>query len=131
MKYSKKFLTLIFAMFLLIGSAVIDASAQRRGGVGRGVYRRPVVVRRYIVRDPFWYWNYWGDAYSYDPYLSERRLRYNLQRELSGNKEELRKHLDKYNADGVLTDKEKRELDDDYRDVERSEQRLKEFNRNN
>jgi hypothetical protein len=119
---------LVFAMVLLIGLAAVSASAQRRGG-GR-IIKRPVIVRHYYVRpNPFWYWNYWGDPYFYDPYLNERRQRYYLERELSGNKEELRKHLEQYNADGVLTDKERRELEDDYRDVERATRNLNRFNR--
>lgn len=129
MKHTRKFLTLIFAAIIFLGLTAIDASAQRRGrSIGR-TYHRPLIVRRYVVRDPFWYDRYWNDVYFYDPYLSAARQRSYLQRELSGNREELRKHLEKYRADGVLTDKERKELDDDYRDVRRSEQRLREFNR--
>jgi hypothetical protein len=130
MKYTRKFLTLIFAMVLLIGSMAVIASAQRRGG-GRIVHR-PVVVRQYYIRrhNPFRYWNTWGTPYYYyDPYLNERRQRNYLERELSGNKRELRKHLEKYNADGVITAKEREELDDDYRDVARAERELNRFNR--
>ena len=129
MKYRKKFLTLIFAMFLLIGLAAVDASAQQRRGGGR-VVQRPIVIRQYYVRpNPFWYWDSWRRPYYYyDPYLEARRQQYYLRRELAGNKEELRKHLEKYNADGVITAKEQRELDDDYRDVERAERKLGEFN---
>lgn len=132
-KHTNKFLTLIFATVLFIGFAAIDASAQRRGG-GRTV-QRPVVVRNYYIRryNPYWYrygWSpYYYDPYFYDPYLSERRQRYSLESELRGNREELRKHLEKYNADGVITAKEREELDDDYRDVERSRRRLNDFNR--
>jgi hypothetical protein len=63
--------------------------------------------------------------------LIERRQKYYLEKELRGNKEELRKHLEKYNADGVITAKERKELDDDYRDVERAQRKLNEFNRRN
>lgn len=128
MKHTGKFLTLIFATILFIGLAAIDASAQRRGG-GARVIRRPVVVGNYYVRDPFRYWNYRDNSYYYDPYLSARRQRNYLQDELSGNQRELRKHLEKYNADGVLTAKEREELADDYRDVERAKRDLAEFNR--
>lgn len=129
MKQTRKFLTLIFAMVLLIGATAATASAQRRGG-GR-VVQRPVIVRHYYIRpNPFWYWNTWRSPYYYyDPYLSVRRQRYDLERELSGNKRELRKHLEKYNADGVITAKEREELDDDYRDVARAERKLNQFNR--
>src|SRR5829696_336640 len=116
MKQTSKFLTLIFAVVLFIGLAAADASAQRRSG-GRFI-QRPVIVRQYYIRryNPYWYWNSWGNPYFYDPYLSERRQRYYLENELRGNREELRKHLEKYNADGVITAKERAELDDDYRD---------------
>ena len=127
MRNKNKFLTLIFAMFLFIGFAAIDASAQRRGG-GR-VVRRPVIVRQYyyVRPDPFWYWDRWNDAYFYDPYLNARRQQYYLQQQLAGNRRELRKHLEKYRADGVITAKERRELDDDYRDVAKAERKLREF----
>jgi hypothetical protein len=129
MKYTRKFLTLIFAMVLFIGATAVTASAQRRGG---RVIKRPVIVRHYYVRpNPFWYWNTWGNPYYsyYDPYLSIRRQRDSLERELRGNREELRKHLAKYKADGVITAKEREELDDDYRDVARAQRELNEFNR--
>lgn len=130
MKYSGKLFTLFFVAFLFIGAAAISTSAQRRGTVR--VYRRPVVVRPYYYYSPFSYWNYWGnpyfgDPYFYDPYLNARRQRYYLQEELRGNKRELQKHLEKYKADGVITAKERRELDDDYRDVERATRKLREF----
>ncbi|HEX8370306.1 MAG TPA: hypothetical protein VF604_17295 [Pyrinomonadaceae bacterium] len=129
MKHSRKLLTLIFAAVLFIGFAAADASAQRRGG-GRFI-QRPIVVRQYYVRryNPYWHWNSWDSAYFYDPYLSARRQRYYLESELRGNREELRKHLEKYNADGVITVKERKELDDDYRDVARAQRDLNEFRR--
>ncbi len=136
MKFSGKLLTLFFAAFLLIGTAVISTPAQRRAV---RVYRRPVVVRPYYY-NPYYYssfdrWNYWGDPfyggdlYFYDPYLRAQRQKYYLQQELNGNKRELRKHLEKYNADGVITAKEREELADDYRDVEKATRKLKEFER--
>jgi hypothetical protein len=129
MKHKNKFLTLIFAAVLFIGLTAVDASAQRRGG-GRFI-QRPVVVRQYYVRryNPFWHRNYWYDSYFYDPYLSERRQRYYLESELNGNRRELRQHLEKYNADGVITAKERKELDDDYRDVARAQRKLNQFRR--
>jgi hypothetical protein len=128
MKFTNKILTLVFAIVLLTGVSAISASAQSRGV---RVIRRPLVVRQYYYRpNPFWYRNYyWGDRYYYDPYLREREQRYYLESELSGNKKELRKHLDKYNADGVITAKEREELADDYRDVEKAQRKLNEFNR--
>ena len=132
MKFTKSILALVFAMVLLTGLAAISVSAQSRGG---RVIRRPVVVRQYYVRpNPFWYRNYWGysnyyDPYFYDPYYEARRQQYYLERELRGNKAELRKHLDKYRADGVITAKEREELNDDYRDIEKAQRKLNEFNR--
>jgi hypothetical protein len=135
MKYTKNILTLLFAIVLLIGPAAIAADAQRRGS-RRVVVRqvvRPVVVRpyyygygRYWNR---WYNPYYDSLYFYDPYLEARRQRYYLQNELRGNERELAKHLEKYRADGVITAKEREELNDDYRDVERAKRRLAEFDR--
>ncbi len=132
MKYSKKILTLLFAIVLLAGSSAISVSAQRRGV---RVIKRPIIVRPYYYNYYGYnrYWNSWydpfyGDPYFYDPYLNERRQKYYLERELKGNRRELRKHLEKYNADGVITAKERKELEDDYRDVAKAERKLREFN---
>lgn len=129
MNFTKKLLAFAFAAVFLTALATIDVSAQRRGN-GR-VIKRPVIVRQYyyVRPDPFWYWNYYGDPFYYDPYYSLRQRQYSLERELRGNREELRKHLEKYKSDGVLTAKERKELEDDYRDVERAERALNEFNR--
>jgi hypothetical protein len=136
MKYTKYLLAIAFAVVMLIGSTAVSTQAQRRGG--RIIYRRPGVVRPYYVNpyyygyDPFWsswYNPYFGDPYFYDPYLRERQQLSYLQNELRGNERELRKHLEKYNADGVITEKERKELDDDYRDVARAKRQLNEFNR--
>ena len=135
MKYTKNLLVIAFAVLLLIGSAVISTQAQRRGRV---IYRRPVVVRPYYVSpyyygyNPYWgslYNPYFGDPFFYDPYLAERQQRSYLENELRGNEKELRKHIEKYRADGVITVKERKELDDDYRDVARAKRDLNEFNR--
>ena len=140
MKYSRNILTIAFAIVLFIGSSVISTPAQRATG-GR-IAQRPVVVQRYVRVRPYYYgynryWNPWYssfgfggyyDPYFYDPYLRERREKYYLEKELQGNRRELRKHLEKYNADGVITAKEQKELDDDYRDVAKAERKLKEFN---
>ena len=139
MKYSKNILTIAFAIVLFIGSAVLSTPAQRVTG-GR-ISQRPVVVQRYVrVRPYYGYSRFWNplynsfgfggyyDPYFYDPYLRQQREKYNLQKELSGNRKELRKHLEKYNADGVITAKEKKELDDDYKDVAKAERKLREFN---
>ena len=119
-------------MLLLFGSAAITVSAQRR--IVR-VVRRPVVVSPYYGYN--WYRNRWNrlydpfyrDLYFSDPYLNAQRQRYYLQQELKGNQRELEKHLKKYRADGVITAKEREELDDDYRDVEKAKRKLAEFDR--
>lgn len=126
MKFSKKFLTIAFAMFMLSAGFVYEASAQRRVAI-----RRPVIVRTYVYRDPFWSSRYYGyyDPYYYSPYRRYQEQRYYLQRDLAGNQRELNEHLRKYRADGVITAKERRELADDYKDVRNSRLRLQRFSR--
>ena len=140
MRLSSKFLTLIFAMFMLAGGFVMSAEAQNRGGVTvTRTTTQPVVVRRVIYRDPFWRSRYWGysryydpfyDPYYYSPYLRYQDQKIRLQNELAGNRRELAEHLRKYRADGVITAKEERELADDRKDVRNSELRLRQFNSN-
>ena len=132
MKFGKKFLTIAFAMFMLAVGLTYEASAQTRRVV---TVRRPVIVRNYVYRDPFWRTRYYGyspfyDPYYYSPYLQYQERRFYLQRELAGNRRELDEHLRKYRADGVITAKERRELDDDYKDVRNSTERLRKFTRN-
>jgi hypothetical protein len=130
MNFTKRIITFVFAIVLLTGVTALSTSAQRRSGVR--IVQRPVIVRTYgyYRPNPFRYRNYyWNNRYFYDPYLREREQRYYLEQELSGNKTELRKHLEKYNADGVLTAKEREELADDYRDVEKAQRQINEFNR--
>jgi hypothetical protein len=132
MKHSHEFLTLVLAAVLFIGAMVADASAQTRRG-GR-VINRPVVVRTYVARpylySPYYYgYNRFSRFGYYDPYLRAQRQRYYLEQELRGNERELRQHLEKYNHDGVITAKEREELDDDYRDVAKAKRKLQEFNR--
>src|SRR5687768_6547354 len=103
MKHGKKFLTIAFAMFMLTAGLTYEASAQRRVAI----VRRPVVVRSYVYRDPFWrhryyspYYNPYYSSYYYSPYLQYQERRFQLQRELAGNQRELAEHLRKYRADG-------------------------------
>jgi hypothetical protein len=131
MKYRRIILTTAFALMMLAGGLIGEASAQRVVYV-----QRPVIVRSYIYRDPFWRTRYYGyspfyDSYYYQsPYERYLERRYYLQQELAGNRRELAKHQRKYRADGVITAKEQRELDDDIRDVQRSAQKLRSFTRN-
>lgn len=134
MRLRNKFLSLVFAMFVVVGGlAVSSASAQTRTNV-----QRPIVVRTVVYRNPYYYGNrYWGrgygyydpfyDSYYYSPYLRYKDQEYSLRSELAGNRRELQKHLEKYRADGVITAKEQRELADDRKDVANSEYKLRRF----
>src|SRR4051794_3822129 len=125
MKYGKKILTIFFAMFMLGVGFTYEASAQRRVYV-----RRPAIVRSYVYRDPFWRTRYYGygspyyDSFYYSPYQRYQEERYYLERDLAGNQRELAEHQRKYRADGVITAKERRELEDDIKDVRNSQARL-------
>lgn len=121
MKYARRIFTIAFAVSMFSAGLVYEASAQRRVVT----VRRPIIVRQYVYRDPFWYSRYYD--YYYNPYVRAAEQRYYLQRELEGNRRELAKHLRKYRADGVITAKERRELDDDYKDVRNSTLRLRRF----
>ena len=135
MRLRSKFLSLIFAMFVVVGGlAVSSASAQTRNG-GTTV-QRPIVVRTVVYRRPyynrFWrnrFYDPFYDSYYSSPYLRVKDQEYSLRSELAGNRRELQKHLEKYRADGVITAKEQRELDDDYKDVANSERKLRAFTR--
>lgn len=145
MNYKKKILTIAFAIMMLAGGFAIDSQAQTGNRiVVQRVYRRPVVVRPYAYSNPYWRARYYGYPYYgysgfYDPFYDsfyyqspyQRYLeqRFYLQRELNGNRRELAKHELKYRADGVITAKEQRELEDDRRDVQRSIEKLRRFGR--
>src|ERR1044072_5905048 len=122
MNFKKLFLTLTFAFVFLAGAFVSSSEAQYR----RIIVRRPVYIR------PYWGYRYydpfWADMYKspYERYLEER---YYAQRELAGNQRELAKHRAKYGRDGVITEKERRELADDIRDIARARERLARLNR--
>jgi len=127
MKKTQKILTIVFTAFLLAVGLTYEASAQTRYTV-----RRPVIVRSYVYRDPFWRSRYyWGspfyDSYYFSPYQRAQEQRYYLRRELEGNQRELAEHRRKYSADGVITAKERRELEDDVKDVLRSRQKLSRY----
>ena len=137
MKYARKALITAFAVLMFGGALALDASAQTRNN--RVVIRRPVVVRPIVTR-PYWgyrrwspYWGYGGyyDPYWSSPYLRYQEEKYRLESELRGNQRELEKHQFKYRADGVITAKERRELEDDVKDVRESRARLNRFLRNN
>ena len=129
MKFGKKVLTIAFAALMLAAGLVYEASAQTRRVVA---VRRPVIVRSYVYRDPFWrsrYYSPFYEPYYYSPYLRYQEPRFYLQRELAGNQRELAEHRRKYSRDGVITAKERRELEDDIKDVRESTVRLRNFSR--
>ena len=135
MRLRSKFLSLIFAMFVVVGGfAVSSASAQTRSGGTTA--QRPIVVCTVVYRRPyynrFWrsrFYDPFYDSYYRSPYLRVKDQEYSLRSELAGNRRELAQHLEKYRADGVITAKEQRELDDDYKDVANSERKLRQFTR--
>lgn len=132
MRGLKRIAVILAVVVMLLGAFVVSTSAQRRvRSVNAGTVYRPVIVRRVYWRRPFYhrYYDPFYDPYFYDPYLRERRERYYRERELRGNERELRKHREKYGRDGVITAKERRELDDDIRDVQKARAKLREFNR--
>ena len=133
MRLRNKILSLIFATLMVVGGlAVSETSAQTNRGTS---VQRPIVIRTVVRRNPFYRNRYWGsrfydpfyDSYYASPYLRTKDREYSLRSELAGNRRELEQHLEKYNADGVITAKEQRELDDDHKDVRNSEQKLRSF----
>lgn len=141
MKYGKRILIFVFAILMVGGTLAVTASAQNRGraSFNRGTGGRPAIVRRQIYRRPFRgyrrgfydpFYSSFYDPYWNSPYLRHQEQKYYLQRELAGNRRELEKHQQKYRADGYISPKEQKELADDHRDVQRSTQKLNEFNRN-
>jgi hypothetical protein len=141
MNYRKGILTFVFALILSAGAFAIDASAQTGSVVIRRGTQRPVVVRRYV--SPYWryrYDPYWRYSRYYDPFYAdfyrspyERYLeqRYYLERELRGNQRELAEHREKYSRDGYISPKEREELNDDIRDVQKARAKLNNFLRRN
>ena len=135
MKYAKRILLTFFAILFFGGVLVLDTQAQARRTV---VVQRPVVVQRSIVRRPIWghrsFYALTGATditNYYSPYLRYAEQKYYLERELRGNERELAEHQEKYRADGVITAKEQRELDDDIKDVRNARANLSRFLRNN
>lgn len=136
MRYAKRAILFTFAILMFGGGLALDASAQGRRGnsVSRGT--RPIIVRRIIrphwgLRRHYWGYNSFYDPYWRSPYMRYQEQKYYLERELRGNERELREHQEKYRADGQVTAKEQRELEDDYKDVREARAKLSRFNRNN
>lgn len=131
MRYAKKPALSIFAIFIFLSTFAIDGSGQSSG---QKSVQRPVFVRHYWVRDPFWSSRRWGfdpwyDPYFYDPYLREQRERYYKERAVKDAGKKLAKYQEKYNSDGVLTAKESRKLSERAEKYDRAQRKLDEFNR--
>ena len=117
MRYLKRSAIIFSLLLVMFGGAMVStAEAQRR--------QRAVIIYR-----PFFHHNWGYDRYYYDPYYREARERYYLESSVRGNQNELEKHKQKYLADGVLTDKERRELADDEKDYNNSVNKLNRHNR--
>lgn len=138
MKYIKRLGVILPAAALFLSTLVISTSAQVRGGVSvrRGGSNRPA-VRRVIIRRPFWRhrWGYRGwydpfyDPYFHNPYLRHLETKYYREKAVRDARKELRKHREKYEADGVLTAKEREELYENERDLRKAIDKLNRFNR--
>lgn len=103
MRYTKRIVIFIFAIFLLMGIASVTASAQTR--------KQRAVRYYYVQPNPFWSWNYhWNDPYYYDPYLRERQTRYYKEKDVRDKRQDLAEDREKYSADGYLTPKEQEKL---------------------
>jgi hypothetical protein len=108
MRYLKRSAMILSLLLVMFGAMTVSTQAQRR--------HRAVI----IYNHPFWYDSFGYNPYFYDPYYQERQQRYYLENRVQGNQNELEKHKQKYYADGVLTDKERRELADDEKDYNNS-----------
>jgi hypothetical protein len=128
MRYLKRFAMLFSLLIVLYGASAIPAEAQRRVAV-----RRPVAV----YHQPYWGggfgWRYGGfgyDPYFYDPYLREQRDKYYAQQDVRDSRKELAKHQEKYYADGVITAKEQKELNENQKDYNKAVRKLNRYRDN-
>ncbi len=129
MKYTKRIITIISSLFILLGGLVISAEAQ----TGSRRVQRPIIVRHYWVRRPNfsrWGWyDRWYDPYFYDPYLRERRERYYLEKDVREERKDLREDREKYMRDGVITDKEREKLAKQEAKLQKAINKLNKFRR--
>lgn len=138
MKYGKRILFLVFAIFLLAGTLVTSASAQTRRVRVVSTYSQPVVARRIYYRryyDPFWRGTLWGspfgyDPYDYDPYLRLQRDKYYREKAVRDAKRNIAKNREKYASDGYLTPKEREKMAKDQRKYAKAVASLNKFYRN-
>ena len=125
MRYSKLFLTIAFAVLMLGGVFATNTQAQRRIITVRPIVR-PVYVRPYWgwrSYDPFWY-----EMYE-TPYQRYQEERYYAQSNYQDKLKDLRKHREKYAADGYLTPKEREKLAKDERKLAEARARLARYSR--
>lgn len=111
MRYTKRLAIIFSTFFLFLSGLEVSAEAQTKGE--RHV-RRPVIVRQYWVRNP-WYsrWGWydpWYDPYMYDPYLRVQRERYYKEKDVRDARKDLEKDQAKYAKDGVITAEEREKL---------------------
>ena len=125
----KRIAILFFTLVLMLGAAVVSASAQR------GFHRiyRPVVVRPYWGfgygwHDPFWSW--YNDPYYSDPVYREQYDRYYLQKDASDARKKIAKDREKYSKDGYIDPKEQEKLIEDQRKYQEKVAKLDKYNRN-
>lgn len=133
MRYARKIKIFGLAAFLVIGLMAIDASAQVRGGFhfGGGGLHRPFIGRSfYGLRDPFWNYGYWGNSfYREDPYMRDRRLRYDREKSVRDARNKIAKDNEKFQADRFISPKEQEKLDKDTRKYNEAVEKLNKFNR--
>lgn len=126
MRFSRNILTFVFAIIILTAFSAINVPAQTSED-DQLPEKRPVVVY-YYYHDPFWAWDrYWYDPYANDPYLRERRQMYYRREAVRDAREDLNEHREEYNSDGVITAEERRELNDDYADLDEALAKLEEY----
>jgi hypothetical protein len=127
MRNAKRFVVLLFAFLMVSTLYVASTPAQTRK-----VVRKPVIVRHYVWRDPFWYSRNWwwnNDPYFYDPYLRLRRERYELEKDVAEERKDLREDREKYLRDGVIDAKEQEKLFKQQQKVDKAIAKLNNFNR--
>jgi hypothetical protein len=120
MRYLKRFALVFSLLFVLFGATAMDASAQRRVYV-----RRPVFYHSYYGGGFGWGYN----PYYYDPYLAARQEESARRSSVRHDEKVLRNHEEKYYADGVITDKERKKLADDKKDLSHSRRNLNTYYR--
>ncbi|HLA95808.1 MAG TPA: hypothetical protein VK612_08810 [Pyrinomonadaceae bacterium] len=133
MRYTKRFGIILAAIVFL--SAIVfvaETSAQTRNSIrAGGGSSRPTVNRRVYYRRPFYrsrFYDPFYDPYFYDPYLSVQREKYYKEKAVRDAKREIAIHEEKYSRDGVITEKERKQMIDDKGDHAKAVRSLQKFN---